>query len=64
MALFFKQMTENEISSIIIGAAIDVHKHLGPGILESSYEICLAYELRQRGIEVRTQVALPISYKE
>jgi GxxExxY protein len=57
-------MTENEISSIIIGAAIDVHKHLGPGLLESSYEICLAFELKQRGLEVRTQVALPIIYKE
>ncbi|SMP25400.1 GxxExxY protein [Algoriphagus winogradskyi] len=57
-------MTENEMSSIIIGAAIDVHKHLGPGLLESSYEICLAYELKQRGLEVRTQVALPVIYKE
>lgn len=57
-------MIENEISSIIIGAAIDVHKHLGPGLLESSYEICLAYELKQRGLEVRAQVALPIIYKE
>jgi len=57
-------MTENEISSNIIGAAIDVHKHLGPGLLESSYEICLAYELKHRGLEVRTQVALPVIYKE
>jgi GxxExxY protein len=57
-------MTENEISSLIIGAAIEVHKQLGPGLLESSYEICLAYELRQRGLEVSTQVGLPIVYKE
>jgi GxxExxY protein len=57
-------MTENEISSKIIGAAIEVHKQLGPGLLESSYEICLAYELRNRGLEIRTQVALPIIYKE
>jgi GxxExxY protein len=57
-------MTENEISSLIIGAAIEVHKQLGPGLLESSYEICLAYELRQRGLEVSTQVGLPIIYKE
>ncbi len=56
-------MTENEISSIIIGSSIDVHKQLGPGLLESSYEICLAYELRQRGLEVGTQVGLPIIYK-
>ncbi len=57
-------MTENQISKIIIGAAIEVHKHLGPGLLESSYEACLAYELKQRGLNTQTQVALPIVYKE
>ncbi len=57
-------MTENETSSIIIGAAIEVHKQLGPGLLESSYEICLAHELRLRGIQVETQVKLPVTYKE
>ena len=57
-------MTENEISKIIIGAAIEVHKQLGPGLLESTYEICLAYELLQRGLEVKTQLALPVVYKE
>lgn len=57
-------MTENEISKIIIGAAIEVHKQLGPGLLESSYEVCLAYELQQTGLKVRTQVALPVVYKE
>ncbi|MBB6325888.1 GxxExxY protein [Algoriphagus iocasae] len=57
-------MTENEISSIIIGSAIEVHKQLGPGLLESSYEICLAYELRLRGLEVETQIALPVIYKD
>ena len=57
-------MTENEISKEIIGAAIEVHKQLGPGLLESSYEVCLAYELRQRGLSVQTQVALPVVYKE
>lgn len=57
-------MTENEISSIIIGSAIEVHKQLGPGLLESSYEICLAYELRIRGLEVETQIALPVIYKD
>lgn len=56
-------MTENEISSVIIGSAIEVHKQLGPGLLESSYEICLAHELRQRGLEVMTQVVLPVRYK-
>lgn len=57
-------MTENELSSIIIGAAIEVHKQLGPGLLESSYEICLAYELKQKGLHVKTQIPLPIIYKE
>lgn len=57
-------MTENEISSKIIGAAIEVHKQLGPGLLESSYEACLVYELMQRGLSVSNQVALPIVYKE
>ncbi|MBN9293160.1 MAG: GxxExxY protein [Flavobacteriia bacterium] len=56
-------MTENEISKEIIGAAIEVHKQLGPGLLESSYEACLAYELRQLGLDVKTQVALPVVYK-
>lgn len=56
-------MIENEISSQIIGAAIEVHKHLGPGLLESSYEACLLFELRQRGLNVKSQIALPISYK-
>ncbi|PZV86397.1 GxxExxY protein [Algoriphagus aquaeductus] len=56
-------MSENEVSSQIIGAAIEVHKPLGPGLLESSYEACLLFELRQRGLNVKSQVALPISYK-
>lgn len=56
-------MTENEISSKVIGAAIEVHKHLGPGLLESSYETCLAFELKQQGLEIKCQVALPVFYK-
>lgn len=56
-------MLENEISSQIIGAAIEVHKHLGPGLLESSYEACLLYELKKQGLEVKSQVMLPILYK-
>ncbi|WP_192347589.1 GxxExxY protein [Algoriphagus sp. Y33] len=56
-------MTENEISSKIIGAAIEVHKQLGPGLLESSYEKCLAFELTQQGLEIKTQVAVPVQYK-
>ncbi|MCB9197108.1 MAG: GxxExxY protein [Flavobacteriales bacterium] len=57
-------MTENEVSNKIIGAAIEVHRQLGPGLLESSYETCLAYELRQNGLNIQTQVTLPLIYKE
>lgn len=56
-------MTENELSSIIIGAAIEVHTSLGPGLLESAYEACLFYELQQIGLNVRRQVELPVIYK-
>jgi GxxExxY protein len=54
----------NRITEVIIGAAIDVHKALGPGLLESAYLVCLAYELRQRGLEVLQEVPLPLVYKE
>ena len=57
-------MSESEISSKIIGAAIEVHKQLGPGLLESTYERCLAYELKQMGLDVKQQQALPVVYKE
>ncbi|SRR5690606_14927615 len=52
------------LTSKIIGAAIEVHKHLGPGLLESAYEQCLAYELHERGLLVERQVMLPVLYKE
>ncbi|MBC7895898.1 MAG: GxxExxY protein [Cytophagaceae bacterium] len=51
-------------TGIIIAAAIQVHSTLGPGLLESAYLTCLAYEIRRRGLEVRTQVSLPIMYGE
>lgn len=57
-------MTENEISYKIIGAALELHKNLGPGLLESVYEASLAYDLRQLGLEVKTQVPMPLVYKE
>jgi GxxExxY protein len=47
----------------VIGCAIEVHKELGPGLLESSYECCLMYELAKEGILAKTQVVLPINYK-
>lgn len=57
-------LTENEISNYIIGAAINVHKQLGPGLLESAYRECLAYEISQSGLNVRKEVPLSIIYKE
>lgn len=52
------------LTSAICGAAIDVHRELGPGLLESAYEECLCYELSQRGIHFERQVPLPVIYKE
>ena len=57
-------MRENRLTSQIIGAAIEVHRQLGPGLLESSYETCLAYELETRNLSVERQKPLPIVYKE
>jgi GxxExxY protein len=56
-------MEINEITRIIIGCAIEVHKALGPGLLESAYEECLSFELKQKGLQVERQKALPIQYK-
>lgn len=54
----------NLLTRKIIGAAIEVHRHLGPGLLESAYETCPAYELEQIGLTVERQKALPLVYKE
>jgi GxxExxY protein len=56
-------MTENEIGKIIVDSAVAVHRELGPGLLESVYEVILAYELGQRGLGVERQVPIPIRYK-
>ncbi len=53
----------DEVSSKIIGAAIAVHKELGPGLLEPAYEACLAYELVQQGLKVERQKELPVVYR-
>jgi GxxExxY protein len=53
-----------EITAKIIGAAIEVHRHLGPGLLETSYEACLNYELKLSGLDVKRQLLLPLIYKE
>jgi len=56
-------MNINELSSKIIGASIEVHKSLGPGLLESIYEECLCHEMRLRKLSFQNQVPLPITYK-
>ena len=57
-------MESNEITGEIINCAIQVHKTLGPGLLESVYEKCLAYELSKRGLKVEVQKEMPIVYEE
>jgi len=57
-------MHENEISKIIINAAIEIHKALGPGLLESVYESTLEYKLKSFGLKVKKQVALPVIFEE
>lgn len=54
---------EDRLSREIIGAAIEVHRHLGSGLLESAYEAALAHELVLRGLAIRRQVLLPVNYK-
>ena len=57
-------MKINQITEQIIGSAIEVHKHLGPGLLESAYLECLFYELNQTGFKVEKEIPLPVVYKE
>ena len=57
-------MQINDITGEIIGAAIEVHKILGPGLLESAYEECLSHELIQRGLKIERQKPVPVVYKE
>ena len=57
-------MQFEEISKNVIGKAIEVHRHLGPGLLESAYEECLAYELEKSGFDCKRQLAVPIVYKD
>lgn len=53
----------NKISNTILDSCITVHREMGPGLLESVYSICLAYELQQRGLAIRTEVSIPLIYK-
>ena len=57
-------MTENEIGDAIIASAMKAHSILGPGLLESAYETCLAYELEKRHLSVRRQASIPIRYQD
>ncbi len=57
-------MTENQIGTIIVDCAFQVHQALGPGLLESTYEACLVYELQQAGLKAEAQKALPVVYKD
>ncbi len=54
---------EDLLTQKVIGCAIEVHKNLGPGLLESTYESCLVYELQQTGLSTKSQIKLPIKYK-
>ena len=57
-------MTENEISSIVIKCGIDVHKALGPGLLESAYQECLYYKLKKEGLKVEKEKPMPLVFEE
>ncbi len=57
-------MFENEIGTIIVNSAYEVHTRLGPGLLESAYQKCMIYELREQNLDIRAEVPLPLKYKE
>ena len=57
-------MNENELSNVTLGCAIEVHKRLGPGLLESAYQECLFYELQTSGLKVKKEKPMPVIYKE
>ena len=57
-------MELNEITKAIIGCAIEVHRNLGPGLLESAYEECLIFELMKKGLEIEKQKPVPVVYKD
>ena len=57
-------MTENEVGNEIVALAMKVHSTVGPGLLESAYELCLGHELTRRGLKVRNQIPIPIRYDD
>jgi GxxExxY protein len=58
-----KPLNENQLAKIIVDAAFEIHSTLGPGLLESVYEVILAAELKSRGLRVQRQVAVPVTWK-
>jgi GxxExxY protein len=56
-------LLHEDLSRIVIAAALEIHRYLGPGLLESAYEACLCHELDLRGVEFQRQVPLPVHYK-
>lgn len=57
-------MTENQLFKLVFEAALNIHRKLGPGLLESAYEECLCYELQKTSVKVEKQKALPLIYEE
>ena len=57
-------MTENQIATQIVHSALSVHKNLGPGLLESTYQACLAYELHKAGFSIQKEAVLPVIYQD
>ncbi len=57
-------MSFDALSNTVVGLAIEVHRELGPGLLESTYQACLAYELQSHNIDFQKQLSLPVTYKE
>jgi len=58
-----KKMNENQIGNIVVDCCVAIHKELGPGLLESVYEIILLHKLRERGLKAARQVAIPLEYQ-
>jgi GxxExxY protein len=56
-------MTEDEIGKLVVDVAVQIHQKVGPGLLETVYEVILAYELRRRGLQVERQIAVPVAYE-
>lgn len=58
------ELRENEIGNVIVASALKVHSAVGPGLLESAYELCLGHELTKQGLSIRKQVPIPVRYED